>query len=79
MYNKNIANNCLYTTLKKNGEMILKYSKESLCKQMSIVRQALYEISITLENKERDDEKILNLSREMDELILEYIKFGKED
>lgn len=79
MYNKNIANNCLYTTLKKNGEMILKYSKESLCEQMSIVRQALYEISTTLENKERDNEKILNLSREMDELILEYIKFGKED
>ncbi|MDS1002879.1 Spo0E family sporulation regulatory protein-aspartic acid phosphatase [Clostridium sporogenes] len=59
--------------------MILKYSKESLYEQMSIVRQALYEISITLENKERDNEKILNLSREMDELILEYMKFGKED
>lgn len=59
--------------------MILKYSKESLCEQMSIARQALYEISITLENKERDNEKILNLSREMDELILEYMKFGKED
>ncbi|EJP6470951.1 Spo0E family sporulation regulatory protein-aspartic acid phosphatase [Clostridium botulinum] len=57
----------------------MKYSKESLCEQMSIVRQALYEISTTLENKERDNEKILNLSREMDELILEYIKFGKED
>ncbi|UAL59398.1 aspartyl-phosphate phosphatase Spo0E family protein [Clostridium sporogenes] len=55
----------------------MKYSKESLCEQMSIVRQALYEISITLENKERDNEKILNLSREMDELILEYMKFGK--
>ncbi|ENK1242691.1 Spo0E family sporulation regulatory protein-aspartic acid phosphatase [Clostridium botulinum] len=57
----------------------MKYSKESLYEQMSIVRQALYEISITLENKERDNEKILNLSREMDELILEYMKFGKED
>nr|WP_073860763.1 aspartyl-phosphate phosphatase Spo0E family protein [Clostridium botulinum] len=59
--------------------MILKYSKESLCKQMDMVRQALYEVSITLENEERDDEKILNVSKEMDELILEYMKFGKED
>lgn len=59
--------------------MILKYSKESLCKQMDMVRQALYEVSITLDNEERDDEKILNVSREMDELILEYMKFGKED
>lgn len=59
--------------------MILKYSKESLYEQMDILRQALYEVSITLENKERDDEKILNVSREMDELILEYMKFGKED
>ncbi|MDI6919502.1 Spo0E family sporulation regulatory protein-aspartic acid phosphatase [Clostridium botulinum] len=59
--------------------MILKYSKESLCEQMDMVRQALYEISITLEDEERDEEKILNVSREMDELILEYMKFGKED
>ncbi|MCW6107400.1 aspartyl-phosphate phosphatase Spo0E family protein [Clostridium sporogenes] len=59
--------------------MILKYSKESLCEQMDIVRQALYEVSITLEDEERDDEKILNVSRKMDELILEYMKFGKED
>lgn len=59
--------------------MILKYSKESLCEQMDMVRQALYEVSITLEDEERDDEKILNVSREMDELILEYMKFGKED
>ncbi|MGO5065098.1 Spo0E family sporulation regulatory protein-aspartic acid phosphatase [Clostridium sp. LCP25S3_F8] len=57
----------------------MKYSKESLYEQMDILRQALYEVSITLENKERDDEKILNVSREMDELILEYMKFGKED
>lgn len=57
--------------------MILKYSKESLCEQMDMVRQALYEVSITLEDEERDDEKILNVSRKMDELILEYIKFGK--
>ena len=55
------------------------YSKESLCEQMDIVRQALYEVSITLEDEERDDEKILNVSRKMDELILEYMKFGKED
>lgn len=55
--------------------MILKYSKESLCEQMNMVRQALYEVSITLE----DEEKILNVSKEMDELILEYMKFGKED
>ncbi|EDU36141.1 aspartyl-phosphate phosphatase Spo0E family protein [Clostridium sporogenes] len=59
--------------------MILKYSKESLCEQMDIVRQALYEVSITLEDEERDEEKILNISREMDELILEYMKFGKKD
>ncbi|MCW6086845.1 aspartyl-phosphate phosphatase Spo0E family protein [Clostridium sporogenes] len=59
--------------------MILKYSKESLCEQMDIIRQALYEVSITLEDEERDDEKILNVSRKMDELILEYMKFGKED
>ncbi|AVP60161.1 Spo0E family sporulation regulatory protein-aspartic acid phosphatase [Clostridium botulinum] len=59
--------------------MILKYSKESLCEQMDIVRQALYEVSITLEDEERDYEKILNVSRKMDELILEYMKFGKED
>ncbi|MCR1974909.1 aspartyl-phosphate phosphatase Spo0E family protein [Clostridium sporogenes] len=59
--------------------MILKYSKESLCEQMDMVRQALYEVSITLEDEERDEEKILNVSREMDELILEYMKFGKED
>ncbi|MCW6080348.1 Spo0E family sporulation regulatory protein-aspartic acid phosphatase [Clostridium sporogenes] len=59
--------------------MILKYSKESLCEQMDMVRQALYEVSITLEDEERDKEKILNVSREMDELILEYMKFGKED
>ncbi|MBE6077748.1 Spo0E family sporulation regulatory protein-aspartic acid phosphatase [Clostridium sporogenes] len=59
--------------------MILKYSKESLCEQMDIVRQALYEVSITLEDEERDEEKILNVSREMDELILEYMKFGKKD
>ncbi|PIH03737.1 Spo0E family sporulation regulatory protein-aspartic acid phosphatase [Clostridium combesii] len=59
--------------------MILKYSKKSLCKQMDIVRQALYEVSITLEDEERDEEKILSVSREMDELILEYMKFGKED
>jgi len=59
--------------------MILKYSKESLCEQMDIVRQALYEVSITLEDEERDDEKIHNVSRKMDELILEYMKFGKED
>ncbi|WP_321160874.1 Spo0E family sporulation regulatory protein-aspartic acid phosphatase [Clostridium sporogenes] len=57
----------------------MKYSKKSLCEQMDIIRQALYEVSITLENEERDDEKILNVSREMDELILEYMKFGKED
>lgn len=57
--------------------MILKYSKESLCEQMDMVRQALYEVSITLEDEERDDEKILNVSRKMDELILEYMKFGK--
>ncbi|EPY6470903.1 Spo0E family sporulation regulatory protein-aspartic acid phosphatase [Clostridium sporogenes] len=57
----------------------MKYSKESLCEQMYIVRQALYEVSITLEDEERDDEKILNVSREMDELILEYMKFGKKD
>ncbi|APF26341.1 MULTISPECIES: Spo0E family sporulation regulatory protein-aspartic acid phosphatase [Clostridium] len=57
----------------------MKYSKESLCEQMDMVRQALYEISITLEDEERDEEKILNVSREMDELILEYMKFGKED
>ncbi|NFQ00900.1 Spo0E family sporulation regulatory protein-aspartic acid phosphatase [Clostridium sporogenes] len=59
--------------------MILKYSKESLCEQMDIVRQALYEVSITLEDEERDYEKILNVSRKMDELILEYMKLGKED
>ena len=59
--------------------MILKYSKESLCEQMDIVRQALYEVSITLEDEERDEERILNVSREMDELILEYMKFGKKD
>ncbi|NFF65045.1 Spo0E family sporulation regulatory protein-aspartic acid phosphatase [Clostridium sporogenes] len=59
--------------------MILKYSKESLCEQMDMVRQALYEVSITLEDEERDEEKILNVSKEMDELILEYMKFGKED
>ncbi|AVQ37332.1 Spo0E family sporulation regulatory protein-aspartic acid phosphatase [Clostridium botulinum] len=59
--------------------MILKYSKESLCEQMNMVRQALYEVSITLEDEERDEEKILNVSKEMDELILEYMKFGKED
>ncbi|MCW6122914.1 Spo0E family sporulation regulatory protein-aspartic acid phosphatase [Clostridium sporogenes] len=59
--------------------MILKYSKESLCEQMDIVRQALYEVSITLEDEKRDYEKILNVSRKMDELILEYMKFGKED
>lgn len=57
----------------------MKYSKESLCEQMDIVRQALYEVSITLEDEERDDEKIHNVSRKMDELILEYMKFGKED
>ncbi|WP_165776160.1 Spo0E family sporulation regulatory protein-aspartic acid phosphatase [Clostridium combesii] len=57
----------------------MKYSKKSLCKQMDIVRQALYEVSITLEDEERDEEKILSVSREMDELILEYMKFGKED
>ncbi|WP_042384542.1 Spo0E family sporulation regulatory protein-aspartic acid phosphatase [Clostridium sporogenes] len=57
----------------------MKYSKESLCEQMDIVRQALYEVSITLEDEERDEEKILNISREMDELILEYMKFGKKD
>ncbi|HDK7167337.1 hypothetical protein A0J52_11645 [Clostridium sporogenes] len=57
----------------------MKYSKESLCEQMDIVRQALYEVSIALEDEERDNEKILNVSREMDELILEYMKFGKED
>ncbi|EPY2305693.1 Spo0E family sporulation regulatory protein-aspartic acid phosphatase [Clostridium sporogenes] len=57
----------------------MKYSKESLCEQMDIIRQALYEVSITLEDEERDDEKILNVSRKMDELILEYMKFGKED
>ncbi|AUM96488.1 aspartyl-phosphate phosphatase Spo0E family protein [Clostridium sporogenes] len=59
--------------------MILKYSKESLCEQMDMVRQALYEVSITLEDEERDEEKILNVSRKMDELILEYMKFGKKD
>ncbi|MBU5299920.1 aspartyl-phosphate phosphatase Spo0E family protein [Clostridium sporogenes] len=57
----------------------MKYSKESLCEQMDMVRQALYEVSITLEDEERDDEKILNVSRKMDELILEYMKFGKKD
>ncbi|GAA0082201.1 MULTISPECIES: Spo0E family sporulation regulatory protein-aspartic acid phosphatase [Clostridium] len=57
----------------------MKYSKESLCEQMDMVRQALYEVSITLEDEERDKEKILNVSRKMDELILEYMKFGKED
>ncbi|WP_163190505.1 Spo0E family sporulation regulatory protein-aspartic acid phosphatase [Clostridium sporogenes] len=57
----------------------MKYSKESLCEQMDIVRQALYEVSITLEDEERDYEKILNVSRKMDELILEYMKLGKED
>ncbi|EPY2289518.1 Spo0E family sporulation regulatory protein-aspartic acid phosphatase [Clostridium sporogenes] len=57
----------------------MKYSKESLCEQMDIVRQALYEVSITLEDEKRDYEKILNVSRKMDELILEYMKFGKED
>ncbi|EPS46664.1 hypothetical protein CFSAN002367_27171 [Clostridium botulinum CFSAN002367] len=46
---------------------------------MDIVRQALYEVSITLEDEERDEEKILSVSREMDELILKYMKFGKED
>jgi len=59
--------------------MILKYSKESLCEQMDIVRQALYEVNKTIKDKERDEEKILNVSREMDELILEYMKFGKKD
>ncbi|MHB9941080.1 Spo0E family sporulation regulatory protein-aspartic acid phosphatase [Clostridium sporogenes] len=59
--------------------MILKYSKESLSEQMDIVRQALYEISVTLEDEERDEEKILNVSRQMDELILEYMKFEKKD
>ncbi|NEZ75554.1 Spo0E family sporulation regulatory protein-aspartic acid phosphatase [Clostridium botulinum] len=59
--------------------MILKYSKKSLCEQMDIVRQALHEVSITLEDEERDEEKILSVSREMDELILKYMKFGKED
>nr|WP_287162825.1 Spo0E family sporulation regulatory protein-aspartic acid phosphatase [Clostridium sp.] len=34
---------------------------------------------MALEDEERDNEKILNVSREMDELILEYMKFGKED
>ncbi|ACA55103.1 hypothetical protein CLK_2079 [Clostridium botulinum A3 str. Loch Maree] len=57
----------------------MKYSKKSLCEQMGIVRQALHEVSITLEDEERDEEKILSVSRKMDELILEYMKFGKED
>ncbi|HIG0359181.1 TPA: aspartyl-phosphate phosphatase Spo0E family protein [Clostridium sporogenes] len=57
----------------------MKYSKESLSKQIDIVRQALYEISVTLNEKERDEEKILNVSRQMDELILEYMKFEKKD
>ncbi|MGJ0906017.1 Spo0E family sporulation regulatory protein-aspartic acid phosphatase [Clostridium botulinum] len=57
----------------------MKYSKESLSEQMDIVRQALYEISVTLEDEERDEEKILNVSRQMDELILEYMKFEKKD
>ncbi|OPD22260.1 hypothetical protein AL710_08660 [Clostridium botulinum] len=57
----------------------MKYSKKSLCEQMDIVRQALHKVSITLEDEERDEEKILSVSREMDELILEYMKFGKED
>ncbi len=41
--------------------MILKYSKKSLCEQMDIVRQALYEVSITLEDEERDEERYLVL------------------
>jgi len=40
---------------------------------MSQLRQDLYKISVTLEEKDRD-EKILNLSREMDELIVQYMK-----
>jgi len=41
---------------------------------MNQLRQDLYKISATLEEKDRDEEKILNLSREMDELILQYMK-----
>ncbi|EDU36140.1 hypothetical protein CLOSPO_02308 [Clostridium sporogenes ATCC 15579] len=49
-------------------------TKEHLFKQMSQLRQDLYKISVTLEEKDRDEEKILNLSREMDELIVQYMK-----
>lgn len=49
-------------------------TRESLFEQMSELRQDLYKISITLEEKDRDEEKILGLSREMDELIVEYMK-----
>lgn len=41
---------------------------------MSQLRQDLYKISVTLEETDRDEEKILNLSREMDELIVQYMK-----
>ncbi|AUM96489.1 TPA: Spo0E family sporulation regulatory protein-aspartic acid phosphatase [Clostridium botulinum] len=49
-------------------------TKEHLFKQMSQLRQDLYKISVTLEETDRDEEKILNLSREMDELIVQYMK-----
>ncbi|EJO5346060.1 Spo0E family sporulation regulatory protein-aspartic acid phosphatase [Clostridium botulinum] len=49
-------------------------TKECLFEQMRELRQDLYKISVTLEEKDRDEEKILNLSREMDELILQYMK-----
>ncbi|MCR1933673.1 aspartyl-phosphate phosphatase Spo0E family protein [Clostridium tepidum] len=49
-------------------------TKEGLFEKMNQLRQDLYKISVTLEEKDRDEEKILNLSREMDELILQYMK-----
>ncbi|MCS4516894.1 aspartyl-phosphate phosphatase Spo0E family protein, partial [Clostridium botulinum] len=56
----------------ESGEQLK--TKEHLFKQMSQLRQDLYKISVTLEEKDRDEEKILNLSREMDELIVQYMK-----
>ncbi|NFA07323.1 aspartyl-phosphate phosphatase Spo0E family protein [Clostridium botulinum] len=49
-------------------------TKDHLFNQLSQLRQDLYKISVTLEEKDRDEEKILNLSREMDELIVQYMK-----
>ncbi len=56
----------------ESGEQLK--TKEHLFKQMSQLRQDLYKISVTLEEKIGMKEKILNLSREMDELIVQYMK-----